>query len=182
MEQADLIKNYKSGDPDAFEEFYRLTKDSLYTFLYNRCGSDADDLFQETFIRFIDAVNEKDLRNPQGYLFKIALNLIRNTSRTRKTISFNPEFDIPDDDKDEDEYPIEDADLQNSLKKLAEERPLFYEVLHLHVFEKLTFDKIAEILEKNRNTISSQYRYAIHYLKKILEPIVKINTQEVEEC
>jgi RNA polymerase sigma factor (sigma-70 family) len=170
MDEYNLILDYKNGDLTAFEEFYRLTRDSLYTFLYNRRVSDVDDLFQETFIRFIDAVNEREIKNPRGYLFKIALNLLRNTSRIRKTISLNPEYDLPDEiESDTEEYPVTEDELKNSLQMLADQKASFYEVLHLHVFEKMTFDKIADMLNKNRNTVSSQYRYAIHYLKKLLQ-------------
>jgi len=106
--------------------------------------------------------------NPRGYLFKIALNLLRNTSRNRKTVSLNPEFDLPDQEEEAEEYPISEAELQRSLKTLASQKASFYEVLHLHIFEKMTFDKIAELLNKNRNTVSSQYRYAVSYLKKLV--------------
>jgi len=49
MSDRELILSYKNGDVSAFEEFYRLTKDSLYTFLYNRGGSEVEDIFQESF-------------------------------------------------------------------------------------------------------------------------------------
>ena len=68
----DLIAAYRSGDVDAFQVFYGRYKDALYTFLYNRCSEDAADIFQETFIKFIDAAAQKEIINPKAYLFQIA--------------------------------------------------------------------------------------------------------------
>ncbi len=169
MSDYELILEYKKGNPLAFDEFYKLTKDSLYTFLQNRSSSDAEDIFQESYIRFIDALHAKTIRNPRGYLFKIALNLLRNTGRRRKTIALSSEYDLPDEEISEaDDFPVDEVELQHSLQILAQEKSSFYEVLHLHIFEKMTYDEIAEMLNRNRNTIASQYRYAIHYLKKLL--------------
>ncbi len=179
MTDRELILEYSNGNLDAFHEFYDKHKDSLYTFLRNRGRKSADDLFQETFIKFIDAASRREIENPGAYLFRIALNLLRNSSRHEKTILLKPDYDIPDKETEaEEEPPVSEAELKNSLVKLAKEKPDFYDVLHLHIFEKMTFDQISSVKEKSRDTIASRYRYAIHHLRKILQQNMKL-VQEV---
>ena len=179
MTDRELIKEYSNGNLDAFHEFYNRHKDSLYTFLRNRSRESTDDLFQGTFIKFIDAVSKREVENPGAYLFRIALNLMRNTNRHKKTILLNPDYDIPTEEIEEnEESKVSEEELKDSLAKLAEEKPDFYDVLHLHIFEKMTFDQISRIKERSRDTIASRYRYAIHYLRKMLQLNLKL-VQEV---
>jgi len=164
----DLIAAYRSADLDAFQVFYGRHKDTLYTFLHNRCREDASDLFQETFIKFIDAAAKKEITNPKAYLFQIAMNLVRNSSRKAKVISLSDEFDIPYIETEEVEQVSEET-FKESLSYLAKEKPLLYDVLHLHVFGKMTFGEIGKLKEVSKDTIASRYRYALNYLRKFLQ-------------
>jgi len=165
---AELVMEYRSGNLDAFHIFYERYKDALFTFLYNRCREEANDIFQETFMRFIDAAKKKKIEKPKSYLFQIAMNLIKNQGRKAKVVALSDEFDLPDENEDQEEI-IDEETLQASLKELAKEKPLFYDVLHLHIFAKMTFEEIGKLKEKSKDTIASRYRYAIHFLKKILK-------------
>jgi len=168
MVDRDLIVAYRSGDLDAFQVFYGRHKDALYTFLHNRCREDASDLFQETFIKFIDAAAKKEITNPKAYLFQIAMNLVRNSSRKAKVISLSDEFDIPYIETEEVEQVSEET-FKESLSYLAKEKPLLYDVLHLHIFGKMTFEEIGKLKEISKDTIASRYRYALNYLRKFLQ-------------
>lgn len=175
----ELISAYRSGNLEAFHEFYNRYKDALYTFLFNRCREEADDLFQDTFQNFINAAAARKIENPKAYLFQIALNLIRNLGRKATIIPLNDEIDLPAPETEEEE--IDEALLQNSLAELAKEKPLFYDVLHLHIFGKMTFEEIGKIKDINKDTIASRYRYAIHYLRKYIEKNNLLST-EVENA
>ena len=164
----DLIAAYRRGDMDAFQIFYGKYKDALYTFLHNRSRENASDLFQETFIKFIDAATQKEIINPKAYLFQIAMNLVRNSSRKAKVISLSDEFDIPDNEIEEDVQVSEDI-FKESLSCLAKEKPFLYDVLHLHIFGKMTFEEIGKIKEISKDTIASRYRYALKFLRKFLQ-------------
>ena len=164
----DLIAAYRQGDMDAFQMFYGKYKDAIYTFLHNRSRENASDLFQETFIKFISAAAQKELENPKAYLFQIAMNLVRNTSRKAKVISLSDEFDIPEIETEADES-INEATFKESLSYLAREKPLLYDVLHLHIFGKMTFEEIGKMKEKSKDTIASRYRYALNFLRKFIQ-------------
>ena len=42
------------------------------------------------------------------------------------------------------------------------------EVIQMKVYEKMTFQQIAEILDISANTVASRYRYAMDKLRKLL--------------
>ncbi len=161
-----MINAYRNGDPDAFRLFYERYKDALYTFLHNRCRKEAEDLFQESFKRFIAAAAARKIKNPKAYLFQIAMNLICNLGRKAKIVALNDEYDLPAPEPETEE--IDEIVLNDSLSKLAAEKPLFYDVLHLHIFGKMTFREISKIQAVSQDTIASRYRYAISYLRRYL--------------
>jgi RNA polymerase sigma factor (sigma-70 family) len=60
-------------------------------------------------------------------------------------------------------------DERLALEKVIRELPPDQrEVLHLHVFEGLTFQEIADLSAESINTISSRYRYAVTKLRQML--------------
>jgi RNA polymerase sigma-70 factor (ECF subfamily) len=67
------------------------------------------------------------------------------------------------------ERPLEERlALERAIRELpAEQR----EVVHLHVFEGLTFREIAEQCGDSINTVASRYRYAIERMRALLEGI-----------
>jgi RNA polymerase sigma-70 factor (ECF subfamily) len=56
--------------------------------------------------------------------------------------------------------------LQDALRTLPPEQR---EVVHLHVYEGLTFQEIAAASEESINTIASRYRYALSKLREVLK-------------
>jgi RNA polymerase sigma-70 factor (ECF subfamily) len=55
--------------------------------------------------------------------------------------------------------------LEHAIRELPPEQR---EVIHLHVFEGLTFQEIATGLEASINTVAARYRYALERLRQIL--------------
>lgn len=56
----------------------------------------------------------------------------------------------------------ERLEIERALRLLPPEQR---EVVHLKVFEGLTFDEIADVTETPRNTVTSRYRYALDKLR-----------------
>lgn len=61
-----------------------------------------------------------------------------------------------------------DESLSAALLTLPEEQRA---VVHLHLWEGLTFDRLAEILGISRNTAASRYRLALEKLRPQLRPL-----------
>jgi RNA polymerase sigma-70 factor (ECF subfamily) len=55
--------------------------------------------------------------------------------------------------------------LQEAISSLPPEQR---EVVHLKIFEGMTFQEIADVVDESPNTIASRYRYAIEKLRSML--------------
>ncbi len=169
MNDNELLDLYLAGDTRAFEKFYSRHKNSLYTFIYNRIPGKAEDIFQDSFFQFVNALSDREITNPVGYLYKIALNNVRKQYRRKREgfLDFNPD-NYEEKEKNE-SMVLGETELKSALTSLAAEKPDFYDVLHLHIYESMTFDQISEFRDENRNTVASRFRYALAFLRKYIE-------------
>src|SRR5215475_10829184 len=73
-------------DNDAFAAFYERTARPVWTYLARVSGNStlADDLLQETYLRFLGASVPDGELACRHYLFRIATNLLRDHWRCRK--------------------------------------------------------------------------------------------------
>jgi RNA polymerase sigma-70 factor (ECF subfamily) len=149
---------------------------ALFPFLVNlvRNESDARDLLQELFLSLArQPALLRGIRKEREFLFRMAHNLAvdcirRRESRTRVHEAagqevleiFQPE-----------ENPDEDAYRRELTRALGELPPDQRAVVHLKLWEGLTFDSIAEALDIPLNTAASRYRYGIDKLRELLRPI-----------
>ncbi len=82
----------EQGRPEAFEAFYGRTAPSLWGYISRVCGDAAlaDDIVQETFIRYLNHVRE-DLpeRQRKAFAYKIASRLLTDEFRREKTLSLD---------------------------------------------------------------------------------------------
>ena len=59
------------------------------------------------------------------------------------------------------------AALEQALKALPPEQR---EVVHLHVYEGMTFQEVANATGESINTVSARYRYAVDKMRRLLGP------------
>jgi len=135
---------------DAFRAFYDLTSSAVWAYLSHITGDShaADDLLQETYIRFLGAHRrwESDAHR-RNYLFRIATNLAHDRhrrNRLRRTESF-------DEARAEATWPSsaaeagyeQRADLRRALARLS---PRERQMLWLAYAEGSTHQEIADTL------------------------------------
>jgi RNA polymerase sigma-70 factor (ECF subfamily) len=158
------------------ERLYDEHAQPLYAFLLNFTRDEADtrDLLQEIFIKL--AREPKPLagiRDERAFLIRLAHNaaidlMRRRGARGRTKENFAAEMIspfAPAGDPDEQYFRDE---LAAALAELPEEQRA---VLHLKLWEGLTFEKIAAALDISPNTAASRYRYGIDKLRDRLRPI-----------
>lgn len=132
-------------DEDAFNLFYQRNARPLWAYLARVSGSQslADDLLQESFLRFLCAVNRgQDEESRRRYLFRIASNLLRDHWRrpVATTLDELPEFAAPD------VRDSERIDSQSILgPALAQMKPRERQLLWLAYAEGSSHREIAEI-------------------------------------
>lgn len=164
------------AEANELERLYDEHAQALFAFLLHSTRNDADarDLLQEIFCR-IAAVPSKlgKAHSPRAFLLRMAYNLVvdwsrRTSSRHRKYEAFGVEpapFFAPAPDPDAEEFRRQ---LDAALGTLPGEQQL---VVHLKVWEGLTFEEIAEVLGVSANTAASRYRYGLDKLRDQLRPI-----------
>jgi RNA polymerase sigma-70 factor (ECF subfamily) len=160
------------------ERLYDGHAPSLFAFLLNftRDEYDTRDLLQEIFVKI---AREPELlqgvQNERAFLIRLAHNLAVDAIRRRDTRNRTKEnFAVekvslfaPTSDPDEAFFRKK---LAMALGELPEDQRA---VVHLKLWEGLTFEAIAEALEISPNTAASRYRYGLDKLRDRLRPLYK---------
>lgn len=79
----------RNEDDRFIRDLSRQYRDVICRYFYRVTGSsaEADDLTQELFVRLIRKPDIRNIFDAQPYLFRIAINLLRDRSRRKKTSS-----------------------------------------------------------------------------------------------
>jgi RNA polymerase sigma-70 factor (ECF subfamily) len=87
-EDTDLLRRYRRGDVAALEQLVAKYRRPLYGFIHNMTGGrdDADDIFQEVWLRVIAKFSLYRPDNFFGWLVRIARNLMIDRVRRRKDV------------------------------------------------------------------------------------------------
>ncbi len=158
------------------ERLYDEHAQSLYAFLLNLTRDEADtrDLLQGIFVKLArDGKLLVGVRDERAFLIRLAHNaaidLIRRRGtqeRTKENFAAEKASPFaPASDPDEQTFRDE---LSESLAELPEEQRV---VVHLKLWERLTFEEIAAGLEISPNTAASRYRYGLDKLRGRLRPL-----------
>jgi RNA polymerase sigma-70 factor, ECF subfamily len=161
---------------DTLGRLYDRHAQALFGFLLNFTRSEADskDLLQSLFVKLARQPNLlDDIRDERAFLLKLAHNLAvdalrRRTVRDQKHEQFGEYtagFLAASDDPGEQAFR---RALEDALGGLPVEQRI---VVHLKLWEGLTFEAIAETLDIPLNTAASRYRYGLDKLRQRLRPL-----------
>ena len=159
-----------------FERLYDAHAQALFAFLLNLTRNEADtrDLLQEVFIKIAQRPSILDgARDEKAFLLRLAHNQAidlsrRRTARERNYAQLATELvDAFAPAKEPDTQAFREA-LSRALGELPPEQRA---VVHLKVWEELTFEQVAAILEIPTNTAASRYRYGLDKLRQELRPL-----------
>ena len=185
-----LITDYLNGDNASFERLLNRYKNRVYGFVYSKVNnaSLSDDIFQDTFIKVVkilQAGNYKEEGRFLSWVLRIAHNLVvdhyRKTNRMPTYESSNHTFDIIS-SLSETEMNVEFQLIENQIHKdllaLIDELPHNQkEVLHMRLYQDMSFKDIAFNTGVSINTALGRMRYAVINLRKIIEERNLIFTQ-----
>jgi len=130
-------------------------------FMYMKNKNDADDAFQEIFLRYIrhEAPFESD-SHEKAWICTVAFNYCKDVlkSHARKTVSL-----------DDIEEPSCEGPKLNVVLEAVMQLPVKYkDVIYLYYYEDCTAVQIANILKCTENTVYSQLSRARQLLKESL--------------
>jgi RNA polymerase sigma-70 factor (ECF subfamily) len=158
------------------ERLYEDHAQALFAFLLNltRSESDTRDVLQDVFVKL---AREPELlnsaRDERAFLIRLAHNLAVDRIRRRSTREkYHKEFG---DEPANPFAPTEDPDLAAFRAELSEAvgelPPDQRAVVHLKLWEEMTFEEVGVALEIPTNTAASRYRYAVDKLRGRLRPL-----------
>ena len=180
MDDQELIKLYLSGDSNAFNTLVRRYHKPLYNYILKlvRDRDAADDLAQTVFIRCMKSLKRlNDLDSFVPWLYKIAINLVRDYWRRKKEVlSLDDESDsgnLWENIVTSDSNPQEKAEAEQRAelvkRALAALPPEQKEVLVLKIYQGLKFTEIAQIVDAPLNTVKSRMYYGLTAMKKTFQ-------------
>lgn len=158
------------------EQLYDAHAQALFAFLLNftRNEYDTQEILQDLFSRLSERPELlRGVQDPRGFLLRMAhhraIDLIRRQeTRRRATHSLaeeSTELFARTPDPDEAAFQIE---LAAALGELPSDQRA---VVHLRLWEELSFLQIAKILDLSPNTAASRYRYGLDKLRHHLRPL-----------
>ena len=168
----DLVNKLKEGDSLAFEIlFYKYrNKVNGFTKKFSPSRIDSEEIVQEVFIKvWIKRQSIKTEKDFLSYLFSIAKNLVLDQlkSSVNQRLYFADDLfqkDMLIDEVLDNERMLDNEDrLLQLLEQIPERRR---EIFRLNKFEGLSYKQIALQLNISENTVDSQIRNALEYLRK----------------
>ena len=176
-----LIQLYLNGDERSFEELLNRHQQKIYTsiYLFVKDQNQAEDIFQEVFIKIIDTLR-KGKYNHEGKFGQWAMRISYNLcvdyfrrSKRRPQVQPTEEFDIfevlrlADDNA---EQRIMRSQTHEKVRKLVDMLPPEQrEVVILRHYADMSFKEIAKLTRVSINTALGRMRYALINIRKMME-------------
>jgi RNA polymerase sigma-70 factor, ECF subfamily len=160
-------------------ELERLYDDhaaALFAFLLNltRDEPDTHDLLQEVFVKLARQPGLlKRVQDPRAFLIRLAHNaaidlIRRRSARDKRHLELRSESTSVFAEAGESDEATFRAALDQALSELPPDQRA---VVHLKLWEGMTFERIAAVLEIPPNTAASRYRYGLDKLRGRLRPL-----------
>ncbi len=180
----DLVLRAQSGEREARDELARRHGRSAYLLALQLLGNpaDAQDVAQESLLRFFAGLRRLDPRRPvQPWLFTIVRNRARDVWRRRK-VRRAESLDAPGsvgeglgrqvaDERADPEADLHRAELKRRVwRALGELSPARREILVLRDYHDLSYAEIAAVLGIPKGTVMSRLHGARKALRERLLP------------
>lgn len=174
MNNQKLVKGCKAHKPEAQRILYERFSGPLMGIClrYGRSREDAEDIFQEAFIRIFQQIDQ--LKEPQAlgaWLRRLTVNTAINHYRKNKRLrEYMPdELDLENHRNMSQGPEILDQLDNEALLSLINKLPDGYRMIfNLYVIEGYSHKEIAEVMKTNENSSKSQLYKAKKALKKMI--------------
>jgi RNA polymerase sigma-70 factor, ECF subfamily len=155
-------------DEDAFRAFYERTSRPVWAYLRRITGnaSQADDLLQETYYRFVRVGRSfDDDAHRLHYLFRVAMSVAHDAHRRQPVSTLGDDVESQADGADAARAFEQRADLERAMAKL---RPRDRELLWLAYAQGSTHEEIAAELGVGRPSVKVMLSRARQRLAQLL--------------
>ena len=182
LSDKELVDSYQNGNVASFEMLVDRHQNKVYSYILMLVKDRqlADDIFQDTFLKIIRTIKAGAYKEEGKFIqfaMRIAHNLIIDYFRKSKRLpiaeSPSKDFDLMENAKMTD-LSIEESiitdqiydDLHKMVEFLPEEQR---EVLHMRMYDDMSFKDIADATNVSINTALGRMRYALINLRKMVK-------------
>ena len=143
---------------------YEAQYDKIYRYCYYKVNNPAvaEDITQETFLRFLENSTYKENGKKLNYLYTIARNLCIDEYRKRVTEELPEEIAL----ESAEEAIVEGLDMRRALAKLT---PMERELVLLRFVNEVPVKVICELQECSRFTLNRRLKQVLKKLRGYLE-------------
>lgn len=175
-EERKIVEALKEGDIKAFDKVYYRYSKRLFVFSvkFLKDRQEAEDLIQKVFTVIWE---RRSYLNPdksiEGYLFKIVRNEIYDLMKLRAIREYYSNYILHESEADADD--LEKKQLIEQVFELVDDLPeKRAKIFRMSKEEGLTYKEIAEQLNISENTVDTQIRHSLNYLRKGMLKFQKI--------
>ncbi len=158
---------------ESFEAVMQKYSDMVYRLALSRTGNpaDADDIFQEVFLRYIKADKTyNDEEHRKAWLIKITINC----TKSFLTSAWNRHRDFAEADENTGacDKRLSDIETKSEVYGAVLKLPVKYRtVIHLFYYEDMSVAQIAKATGAGESAVKSQLSRARAMLKELLEGV-----------
>ena len=176
----ELINDYLEGNDKSFEVLLNRHREKIYTsiYLFVKDRNQAEDIFQDVFIKIIDTLR-KGKYNHEGKFLQWAMRISYNMcvdnfrrSKRRTKVSATETFDIFDvleSGDDNMETTMMKSQMHEKLRYLVDQLPEEQrEVVILRHYAEMSFKEISQLTRVSINTALGRMRYALINMRKMV--------------
>ena len=175
---AELLKQAKSGDAEAFGRLYERYAATVFRFLYAHLGNrlDAEDLAEEVFLRVWRVLPRYEEQGVPflAFLFRIARNALidhyRRSERTEVILLSNTKTSS-DAEHNPDEIVATDMEHQEIRSVLGKLQDTYREVLTLRFIAGLSPMETATTMRRSEGSVRVLQHRALLALRRLLETV-----------
>lgn len=175
ISEKDLVKDLKSGKIKAFDSLYYKYHKKLFAYILSiiKNWHDSEDLMQKIFITIWDKRENIDPEKSfNNYIFRIARNEIFDLIKKKALTEYCYDYvlsNIPQKEEELDSKKIIEI-MCSLIEKIPERRR---QIFLMNRDMGLTYKQIAQQLGISENTVDTQIRNSLNYLRKELPKYIK---------
>ena len=168
MTDAHLIGRIVNGDADAVRPLMERHRRPLAAMLHRALGSDAEDVFQETWIRVVRSAHRYDPEQRFGaWLFAIAWNLVKDRWSRRAVMSEDVDLaSMASPDRTPEEHAVESDRAERVRDVVARLPERLAQAILLRYFEDLSEKEVAERLGIPVGTVKSRIHHGLRLMRE----------------
>lgn len=167
------IERAREGDESAFRELVKRYDRRIYGIVVNvrGLGEDVKDVYQDTLLNIWKGLPSfKGRSSFSTWVYRLTLNAALDVVRhprveTTSLEDFHESSASRDSDSFEGDEAVSLRNLRQAIEHLA---PKQKSVVVLHVYERLSYPQIAEVMECSEGTVKAQLHHARRHLREIL--------------